>query len=225
MNLIGSDCCGIPIVLLCVPFFFKDGQKKKNTGADFDDYLCALKTILFCSSELRTLRYFWLFFLRPFLKFCQHGLELSWKMEASLFKGFGFSMHIYTYIYVYIIYMSASELAAAAWLPSPPTLTPSSLRSPSSSSAKWNAATTILKMLCLLNCIYIYIYFLHICAFFFLPKILRIKVAQLMIAFFFLYSTYLEILVTFKMPMGNIYCSLKGKVKGILLNGTGVQLS
>lgn len=30
VNLIGSDCCGIPIVLLWVPFFFKDGQKRKT---------------------------------------------------------------------------------------------------------------------------------------------------------------------------------------------------
>lgn len=73
-----------------------------------------------------------------------------------------------------------------------------------------------LKMLCLLNCIYIYIYFLHICAFFFLPKILHIKVAQLMIAFFFsiLPICALEILVTFKMPLGNIYLFTKRESQG-----------
>lgn len=77
----GFDCCGIPIV--CSECIL---QRQKDTGALLDYYLCALKTIFFCSSEIRTLRHFFLFFLRSFLKFNQNGLILSWKMGASLFK-------------------------------------------------------------------------------------------------------------------------------------------
>lgn len=79
----GFDCCGIPIV--CSECIL---ERQKNTGADLDYYLCALKTIFFSSSELRTLRHFCLFFLRSFFKFYQRGLILSWKMGASLFKCF-----------------------------------------------------------------------------------------------------------------------------------------
>lgn len=46
----GSDCCRI--LTVCSECIL---ERQKNTGADLDYYLCALKTIFFCSSELRAL--------------------------------------------------------------------------------------------------------------------------------------------------------------------------
>lgn len=81
----GFDCCGMPIV--CSECIL---ERQKDTGADLDCYLCALKTIFFCSSEIRTLRHFCLFFLRSFFffKFSQRGPILSRQMGASLFMYF-----------------------------------------------------------------------------------------------------------------------------------------
>lgn len=60
----GFDCCGIPIV--CSECIL---ERRKDTGADVDGYLCALRTVFFCSSQIRTLRHFFcLFVLRSFFK-------------------------------------------------------------------------------------------------------------------------------------------------------------
>lgn len=77
-------------------------KRQKFTGAHLDYYLCALRTVFFSSSEIRTVRRSCLFFLRSFLKFSPCGLIVSWKTGASLFKYFR---------------MSLRELAPAALLP------------------------------------------------------------------------------------------------------------
>lgn len=134
VNLNRSDCCGIPIVLLWGLFFKERQKKKKNTGADFDYYLCALKTILFCSSELRTVRYFWPFVLRPFFKVLPAWAETVMENGGFFVQGFCFFL-------MYVCKWADSSCRT----PLTPTLIPSSLCYPSSSSTKWNAATTILK--------------------------------------------------------------------------------
>lgn len=79
------------------------------------------------------------------------------------------------------------------------------------------------EMLCLLNCIYIYIYLLHLCAFFTTRHCPQkdIIVAQ-MIAFLFfdpslqwkIYAS--EILATFKMSIVNIYLFTENEIRGMM---------
>lgn len=153
MNLKRSDCCGIPIVLLWGLFFFKERQK--NTGADFDYYLCALKTVLFCSSDLGTVRYSWLFVPRPFFKVLPAWAETVIENGGSFVQGFFFFFNVRLQV---------------SWL--------QLLNSPHSHVNSIKPLLLFLffyqvkcsydntEVLCLLNCIYIYIYLLHLCAFF-----------------------------------------------------------
>lgn len=211
VNLNRSDCCGIPIVLLW-GLFFKERQKKKNTGADFDYYLCALKTILFCSSELRTVRYFWPFVLRPFFKVLPAWAETVMENGGFFVQGFFFFFYVRLQV---------------SWL-----------QLPNSPHSHINTIKPLLpflffyqvkcsydntEMLCLLNCIYIYIYLLHLCAFFTTRHCPQkdIIVAQIIAFLFFdpslqwkIYAS--EILATFKMSIVNIYLFTENEIRGMM---------
>lgn len=92
---------GIPIV--CSECIFR---KTKYTGADFDYYLGALKTILFCSSELKALRHLssplllGVFFIKVLPAWADTVME-----NGSFF--------------VQVLFISVSEPASAARLPLP----------------------------------------------------------------------------------------------------------
>lgn len=213
VNLNRSDCCGIPIVLLWGLFFLKKDKKNpSNTGADFDYYLCALKTILFCSSELRTVRYFWLFILRPFFKVLPAWAETVMENGGFFVQGFCF----------FNVRLQVSWLQ----LPNSPHSHVNSIKPllPFLFFYQVKCSYDNTEMLCLLNCIYIYIYLLHLCAFFTTKDCPKkdINVAQ-MISFFclFLFDPSLqwkicasEILATFKMSIVNIYLFTERESQG-----------
>lgn len=111
--------------------------------------------MLFCSSELRTVRYFWLFVLRPFFKVPPAWTETVMENGGFFVQGFLFFFYVRLQV---------------SWL-----------QLPNSPHSHVNTIKPLLpflffyqvkcsydntERLCLLNCIYIYIYLFHLCAFF-----------------------------------------------------------
>lgn len=160
----GCDCCGIPIVCSeCIVHFTK---RENNTGADLDYYLCALKTLFFCSSELGTF-----LSLRSFFRVYQRGLILSWNMGASLFKCYKWAGSSWLTPPVPPLIPSRQRKVLLKQFPFPLSLVPADL-------TWWNITAGLLKRIFIMallhvNMSFTFIFFtiLH-----FLPKILQEKI-------------------------------------------------